>query len=162
MDACKGAEDGNREEKGGRYEIYDRKSLNLLAEGELKEKDGKRVIERVVPDCKNAAVFVDGREMRMRLIANPPKQEVVSMDQIKEAYWTYGKSYTRLQDTRESKGDVFWQSKLYDDLNFHVVTEEGNNGKMVELALETEGGRKINLHKTVSENNVVFAKAFKK
>ncbi|MDR0331335.1 MAG: hypothetical protein LBH93_06465 [Chitinispirillales bacterium] len=95
------AEDEHQEEEEGKYEIYDRKSLNLLADGELKEKDGKYVIERIVPDSQDAVIFVDGWEMRTRLIANQPKQEIVSIDQIKETYWTYGEDYTCLSDAKD-------------------------------------------------------------
>jgi hypothetical protein len=79
---------------------------------------------------------------------------------ITEIYWTYGKNYTRLCDKKEGEEDVFWQSKYRNDLNLHIVTEEGNDGKMMTFVLETEDKQKINLRKVISENNVVFDKVF--
>ncbi|MDR2585056.1 MAG: hypothetical protein LBC84_02385 [Prevotellaceae bacterium] len=143
------------------YKIYDRKSLNLLAEGTLKEKNGEYVIECLVPDSRNAIVFVDGKAMQMCPV-RPQKREVVDKDQFVEVYWTYGEEHTRLCDKREDGEDVVWQSKYYHDLNLHVVTKEGNDGKVVKIVLNTEDKRKINLRKIVSENNVVFDKAFGK
>jgi len=86
----------------------------------------------------------------------------VKNSEIVEAYWTYGENYTRLHDKRYDGEDVVWQSKYYNDLNLHVVTKEGNDGKMVKLVLETEDTRKINLRKIVSKNNVVFDRVFGK
>jgi hypothetical protein len=88
--------------------------------------------------------------------------EVVDVSQIIKYYWTYGENYTCLRDKEKRGENVIWQSKYCKDLNLHVVTEEGNDGKMVELTLKTKDKRKIDLRKIVSENNVVFDKVFGK
>jgi hypothetical protein len=81
---------------------------------------------------------------------------------IMETYWTYGENYTRLCDKEENGEDVSWQTKYYYDLNFHVVAEKGNDGKMMEITLKDDDNRKINLRKVVSGNSVVFDKVFVK
>jgi hypothetical protein len=91
-----------------------------------------------------------------------PNVEVVDMSQIIETYWTYGENYTCLRD-KEDGGEInIWLTRYCEDLNLHIVTEEGNDGKMVKIVLETKDKRKIRLRKIVSENNVVFDKAFEK
>ena len=90
------------------------------------------------------------------------KDKYVTEDQIVKVYCTYGENHTHLCDKEEDGENVIWKSKYYDDLNIHVVTKEGNDGKMVKLVLETEDTRKIDLGKIVSGNNVVFDKAFGK
>ncbi|MDR2973005.1 MAG: hypothetical protein LBU83_13960 [Bacteroidales bacterium] len=143
-----------------KYEIFDRRSGNLLAEGAVKERDGKHVIECLIPNSPDVVVFIDGKMMQMFPAARPPQPKTVDTDQIVEAYWTYGESYTRLRDKEEGEEADIWQTKYYEDLNLHVVTEEGNDGKVVKIVLEDKDKRKIRLRKIISENNVVFDKVF--
>jgi len=142
-----------------KYEIYDRKSCNLLAEGTFKEVNGQYVIQCLLPDSDDIEVFIDGKKVQTVPRIKP---EVVEDDQIKEIYWTYGKKYTRLCNKSGDGDDVVWQSKYYYDLNLHIVVETGNDGKIVWFVLEREDGREIILRKIVSGNHVVFDKVFEK
>jgi outer membrane translocation and assembly module TamA len=85
--------------------------------------------------------------------------QIVEADQIKEMYWSYGKEFARLK-SKDAEQDV-WKSKYYDDLNFHVETKDGNDGKNVEITVENDEGQLIDLTGIVSESNVVFEKVFK-
>jgi hypothetical protein len=170
MDAGTEAEDGggggDRDEWEGegerewKYELYDRERATLLAEGVLAEKDGKRVIERVVPDCKDAVLFVDGREIGMRLV----KPDIVEDKDIVDMYCSYGEKHTRLDGSGEGavSGTLF-----YGDLNLHVVTKDGNDGRMVAVEVErpdeeelSEERETLTLRGIVSQNTVVFDNVF--
>jgi hypothetical protein len=87
---------------------------------------------------------------------------VVKEEQITKAYWSYGDKYTPLEKCVEIEDDLVWKSIYYDDVNLYVETEEGNDGKIIELALESNDGQKIELRGTVFSNKVVFAKIFEK
>jgi hypothetical protein len=79
---------------------------------------------------------------------------VVEEEQITEMYWTYGEDFTDLGNMKD-----ICMSKYFDDLNFHVETKPGNDGKMVKATIERDG-QKVILEGIVSENKVVFEKAF--
>ncbi|MDR2693825.1 MAG: hypothetical protein LBB74_06380, partial [Chitinispirillales bacterium] len=84
--------------------------------------------------------------------------QIVEANQIIEMYWSYGDEFTRLK-SRDTERDA-WNSRRYSDLNFHVVTEDGNDGKTVEVTIENDDGLQIDLSGIVSKNNVVFEKVF--
>jgi hypothetical protein len=82
--------------------------------------------------------------------------EILEDDQIVRIYLSYGNDFTKL----ESKdADNIWKTKYYNDLNVHVETKTGNDGKTVNITVKY-GGKEFELHGIVSKNNVVFEKAF--
>jgi len=148
-----------------KYEIYDRKSCNLLAEGTFKEVNGQYVIQCLLPDSDDIEVFIDGKKVQTVPRIKP---EVVEDDQIKEMYWSYGKDHKRLTCKVGSEKDNAWETKRYGDLNLHIVTEDGNDGKKVVVTLENTDDdiplsvekRKLVLSDTVHKNNVLFENVF--
>jgi len=145
-----------------KYEIYDRKSGNLLGDGALKEVNGQYIIQCLLPNSDDAVVFVDGKMMQKAPHVTP---EFVKEDQIVEMYWSYGEGHTRLKNMK----DGVYKSRRYSDLNFHVETKDGNDGKIVVVTikndndqLRTGGKDKLKLRGTVSDNKVVFDNVLKK
>jgi hypothetical protein len=84
------------------------------------------------------------------------KQDVVEDSEIIEVYWTYGESFTDLG----KRGDVCI-SKYYDDLNLHVMTKPGNDGKKAIVTVK-HGDQKTTLDGIVSDSSMVFEKVFVK
>jgi len=146
-----------------KLQIYRRKDSVLVAECELQKKDGKYTAGMLIPNfpMKDVVILVDGQMMEAQPII-PPKREFVTTNQIKEAYWTYGENHTSLSDSRKDGDITCWKSKKEDDLSLHVVTNEGNDGKVVKFKLKTYDDRIINLRSVVSDNKVVFNKVFEK
>jgi len=146
-----------------KYEIYDRKSGNLLAEGFLKERNGVYEAGMLIPNSENAVILVDGKVMRMcpSVPVRRPKPELVDNDQITNVYWSYGDERKPLKEQVTVGDDLVWKSKYYGDLNFHVETKDGNDGKLVELELEVGDNQTISLRGTISSNSLVFEKVFK-
>jgi hypothetical protein len=93
----------------------------------------------------------------------PYEQKVLDDDKITHVYWSYGDEHTPLENRLvKSENDIDWPSKYYNELNLHIETEEDNDGKVVELALNFDDDLKINLRGSVSGNKVMFEKVFEK
>jgi hypothetical protein len=72
-----------------KYEIFDRKSGNILAEGTLEEKNGMYVMKRLVPVAitKDTIIVVDDRVMETRPVTRvkPTKPKVVESGTVTKA-----------------------------------------------------------------------------
>jgi len=98
------------------------------------------------------------------------KETYVEDDQIVEVYWSYGESYTRLQDKVEGEEDDILWTKYYEDLNLHVETKDGNDGKKVKITIKSfdddlllsDENNELILCDTIHKNSVLVEKVFKK
>jgi hypothetical protein len=86
--------------------------------------------------------------------------EVLEASQVTKTYWSYGEGHTQLRNRVKDEDNV-WISKYDDDLNFHVETKDGNDGKIAEFTLKNNNGKEIDLRGTVYGSRVVFEKVFK-
>jgi hypothetical protein len=86
--------------------------------------------------------------------------EVLEASQVTKTYWSYGDGHTKLRNRVKNEDNV-WISKYHEDLNFHVETKGGNDGKIAEFTLKNHNGKKIDLRGTVYGSSVVFEKVFK-
>ncbi|MDR2694021.1 MAG: DUF2778 domain-containing protein [Chitinispirillales bacterium] len=66
--------DNQKETIKHKYEIYDCNSMHLLAEGFLKEKNGKFENGLLLPNFKDAIMLVDGRMMRLQPVTCVKRQ----------------------------------------------------------------------------------------
>jgi hypothetical protein len=83
---------------------------------------------------------------------------VVGDNQIIKVYWSYGEDYTSLENKND---DGTWISRYYSDLNVHIETNAGNDGKTLKTIIEYNG-QEIELSGIVFDNEVVFEKVFEK
>jgi hypothetical protein len=86
--------------------------------------------------------------------------EVLEASQVTKTYWSYGDGHTQLRNRVKNEDNV-WISKYYEDLNFHVETKDGNDGKIAEFTIEKDNGQKICLRGTVYGSRAMFEKVFK-
>jgi hypothetical protein len=142
-----------------RYKIFDGARDALVAEGEVV--DDK--IEDLFPDIEDPAIFIDGERIWLRPeLPERPLENAEGEDDgrpmIKDMYWTYGKDHIKLDSE---------PSRYYADLNYHVETENYDDGDMVEVTLRRGDELplfgetyELKLIGTVSNNNVVFENVF--
>ena len=71
--------------------------------------------------------------------------------QILEIYFSYGKEYEKVEQN---------YSKCQDDLNLHIITENYNDGELIELHINIEG-ENMNIQGRIQNNEIVIKNIFK-
>ena len=71
--------------------------------------------------------------------------------QILEIYFSYGKEYEKVEQN---------YSKCQDDVNLHIITENYNDGELIELHINIEG-ENMNIQGRIQNNEIVIKNIFK-
>jgi len=103
-----------------------------------------------------------GKEIILMPYLNEATEKVAVRTQVgkvTEMYWSYGEGYNRLST----------KSLYYEDLNFHVKTENYNDGDTISITLKRDDGKPLfgtthtlDLNGTVYNNELIFKEVFGK
>ena len=167
---------GEYRDKEVPYSIVDADSDDILEEGTISH---PFEIETTFPDdVRKVRFFIDGEEMDLgsdysnsgvgQNSQSTETEDVVEADQIVEMYWSYGEDHKPLKSEAGNGDDDAWKTRYRGDLNFHVVTEDGNNGKNIKITIQNSDDntalsnkkKEIVLSGIIHENSVVFEKVF--